>query len=565
MPDFNELFQKLKDILNKLTITQKWMLAGVIASVFISLIIIGSISSKKKLHVFSADLQPKDFASITSKLSENGYYFKTSGTDTIYIEPQKKNEILMILAQENLLPKGVPGYELFDIEKWSETRFEKDIKRQRALIGEITKTLETLRSIKRANVLISFPPDELFEEKVLPVTSAVQLHYAAGYEKLKRKEIEGIVTLVARSVPGLKKENVSISGPDGDLINDFDNEADRRKRRLQEVNEKLKIQERERIKVLNDINTSLKGLFGHGLYGNRFDILRLDIRLRWDEKEIEKNEVTPVVMVPDDPKTPYSEREVKDSLEVSSKTTTEQFEGHGFTPEGPAGTEPNIPPGYKDRDYQKAKYTKKEDIKNNEFNKTHSKIKKQLWEYESINLAVVLDGQWKRTGEKEDESGYERVYVPVSDENIRTMTDLLKKAIGYSISRGDQISVRHIQKDRSKQFEMEDEELRVKKFRQKLLLSTLIGLLVLAVAILIFHAVKKEIERRKRLREEELLAQQQMMREAALRAIEEEGLETEMSLEEKARREMLENAINLAREKPEVVAQLLQTWIADEE
>ena len=92
----------------------------------------------------------------------------------------------------------------------------------------------------------------------------------------------------------------------------------------------------------------------------------------------------------------------KDSLVVSSKKTTEQFEGNGFTPEGPAGTEPNIPPGYKDKDYQKAKYTKKEDIVNNEFNKTHRKIKKQPWEVESVNLSVFLDGTWIKEGEKKD-------------------------------------------------------------------------------------------------------------------------------------------------------------------
>lgn len=60
----------------------------------------------------------------------------------------------------------------------------------------------------------------------------------------------------------------------------------------------------------------------------------------------------------DDANTPYSERIVRDSFEISSKNTMETFSGNGFTPEGPAGTEPNIPPGYKDRDYQKAKYSK---------------------------------------------------------------------------------------------------------------------------------------------------------------------------------------------------------------
>ena len=565
MPDINQILDKIKEIFEKLSLLQRIVIGGAASVVLVALIVIGSVSSEKNLVALGTKLQTKDFAAITAKLTDAGYYFQTSDAHSVYIRPEKRNEILMILAQDDLLPRGIPGYELFDIDNWSETQFEKDIKKQRALMGEVSRTLETLHSIDQAKVLISFPPDELFEDKVLPVTAAVQLHYTAGYERLKRKEVEGIETLVARAVPGLSKDNISISGPSGELINDFDSEADRAQRELKAVNEKLKIQEKERLKVLNDISRSLEDIYGLGLYGDRFDVIRLDIKLRWDEEEIEKNEVAPVVMTPDDPKTPYSERVVKDSLEVSSKTTTEKFEGNGFTPEGPAGTEPNIPPGYKDRDYQRAKYTKAEDIKNNEFNKTRRKIKKQPWEYENVNLAVVIDGRWDRIGENPQGTGYERVYNPVEDEELRSMSDLLKKAIGYNIARGDQISVQHLQKDRSKQFEAEDSALRTQKFRQKLLLGTLIGLLVIALGVVLFHAVRREVERRRRLREEELAAQQAMMREAALRAIEEEGVEVEMPLEERARKEMLENAVNLARERPEDVAHLLRTWLADDD
>ncbi len=565
MPDFKQIFEKIKEIFEKLSLVQKILTGSILVVVLVALIFIGSFSSKKNLVALGVNLEVKDFAAITTKLADTGHYFETSDAHTIYIKPPQKNEILMILAQENLLPKGIPGYELFDIDNWSETQFEKDIKKQRALMGEISRTLETLRSIKKANVLISFPMDELFEEKVLPVTAAVQLHYSAGYERLKRKEIEGMETLVARAVPGLFKENISISGPGGELINNFDDESDRSQRQLKDVNAKLKIQEKERLKVLSDITRSLEEFYSLGLYGARFDVIRLDIKLRWDEEEIEKSEVAPVVMTPDDPKTPYSERLVQDSLEVSSKVVKESFEGNGFTPEGPAGTEPNIPPGYKDRDYQKAKYTKSENIKNNEFNKTHRKIKKQVWEYESVNLAVIIDGKWERLNENNNGTGYDRRYISVGEEELRSMSDLLKKAIGYKIARGDQISVKHLQKDRSKQFEAEDIQFRAQKFRRKLLLGAMIGLLVIALGVVIFHAVRREIERRKRLREEELTAQQAIMREAALRAIEEEGVEVEMSLEERARKEMLENAINLARERPEDVAHLLRTWLADDE
>lgn len=564
MPDFNALWKKITEVFGKLDNTKKIILISVVGVFLGAIILVASMSGTDSRTVLYKNLESKDFAAITSKLTELNYGFSTSGTNTIYVVPEKKEEILMALAQENLIPKGIPGWELFDEDKWSETQFEKDVKKRRAITGALSRTLSTLKSVEKASVSIAFPEKELFEDKVEPVTASIIITYAPGVEELKRKEIKGIETLVARSVPGLKKENVSIAGPDGEILNDFDSRYDKLQTEIKEVNEKLKIQEKQRIKLLKDIDDSLGFSFGAGSYGQRYDIVRLEVQMRWDKEEIEKKEVAPVTMIPDNPETPYSELEVKDSLEVSSKKTSEKFKGHGFTPEGPSGTEPNIPPGYKDKDYQRAEYEKNENIKNNEFNRTLRKIKKQPWEVEKINLAVVLDGKWVKTGENKEGTGYQRKYVPIDEEEIRKVTDLLKNAVGFSAARGDSISVKHIQRDRSKQFDQEDKELRRQKTFRKMLLATFITLLALVIAAILYQVIKKELERRRRLREEELAAQQQMMREAALRAIEDEGVEVELSLEEKARKEMLENAMNLAKERPEDVAHLLRTWLAEE-
>ena len=559
MPDISKFLEKAKEIWSKLD-NKKKIILGIIAGViFTAFIIIGSLSSEAGLSTLYTGLEAKDFAEITTKLKEKGYHFKHKGTESIFVNPEEKEEVLMFLAQENLIPKGIPGWELFDMDKWSETQFEKDVKKQRALMGALSRTLSTLKSIEKAQVNIAIPEEELFEEKIQPITAAVILKYAPGVESLKVKEIEGIETLVSRSVPGLKKDNVSIAGPDGKILNDFDDEITREKWELKSVEEKFKIEERQRVKLLVDIRNSLERN-----YPDRADIVRLDLKMRWDKEEIERSEVEPVIMTPDDPKTPYSERVVKDSLKVSSKKTTEQFEGNGFTPEGPSGTEPNIPPGYKDKDYQKAKYTKKEEIDNNVFNETKRKIAKQPWEVRKINLAVILDGKWIKKGEREDREGYIREYLAVSEEEVRQVSDLLKKAIGYNIARGDNLSVQHIQKDRRKEHEIEDEELRKKKVIRRMLLATLIGLLFIIIAISVYQLIKKEIERRRKLREEELAAQQQMMREAALRAIEDEGIEVEISPEERAKKEMLENVINLVKSRPEDVALLIRTWMSEE-
>jgi flagellar M-ring protein FliF len=103
--------------------------------------------------------------------------------------------------------------------------------------------------------------------------------------------------------------------------------------------------------------------------------------------------------------------------------------------------------------------------------------------------------------------------------------------------------------------------------QQQTRLGIIIGLSSIAffvVAFISFRLIARGIERRRRLREEELARQQQAMREAALRSVEEEGTEVEMSVEERARLELLENVINTAREHPEDVARLVRTWLMEE-
>ena len=203
-------------------------------------------------------------------------------------------------------------------------------------------------------------------------------------------------------------------------------------------------------------------------------------------------------------------------------------------------------------------------IQNNVFNRIERDILRQPWERGPRAVAVAVDGLWHQVGIKEDGTGYIREYTAPSAEELATIKELLKPSTLFNEARGDRIEVRHVQKDRSEQFRLEDEELQRQMMIRRLLIVSSISLAVFILIYLLYRAIKKEIARRRRLREEELAAQQQLMREAALRVADEGAAEVELSVDEKARREMLENAINLAREKPDQVAKLLRTWLAEE-
>jgi flagellar M-ring protein FliF len=275
-------------------------------------------------------------------------------------------------------------------------------------------------------------------------------------------------------------------------------------------------------------------------------------------------------MIADNPKTPYDETQVVPSIRLSSERITEEYKGTGFNPEGPPGQEGQTPPAYKDLEGMIGYYKKDSAIENESVNERVIHEERAAWEIGRISVAVAIDGVWKW---KYDEKGnvllnadgsIQREYVPVTNDDLAKAKTLVEHAIGYNRERGDSVAVQHLAFDRSGQFQKEDAKYRAKARLQQTILYSVIGFAGLVVAFVVFRLISREIERRRRLREEELARQHQAMREAALRSAEEEGLEVQMLVEERARLEMQENAINMAREHPEDVAQLIRTWILEE-
>ena len=174
-----------------------------------------------------------------------------------------------------------------------------------------------------------------------------------------------------------------------------------------------------------------------------------------------------------------------------------------------------------------------------------ARYKRQAWEEQARSIAVAVDGLWEKAGIEKIKTGgwrYKRKYIPPSEEELRTLEELLKASLLYKAVRGDQIEVRHLQKDRHSEFERENADLTRSRTIQQFMIVSSISLVAFLLVYLLYRAIKKEVLRRRRLREEELAVQQQLMREAALRATDEGGAEVELSVDEKARREMLENA-----------------------
>jgi flagellar M-ring protein FliF len=562
MPEgLKNIFNKLVEVWNKLDTTKKITLGIVLAIVVGAFAFIGSYSKKPAMEVLYDNLSASDYAAITKLLEASGYEWKGTGTSTIYVNGLKRQEIITKLAQENLIPAGVEGWEIFNMSRWDETTFDKNVKLHRAIKGSLEQMLMTLDFVKSARVELAIPQRNNFLTDTEPVKASVVLTLKPGVETITRKQVMGIKNLIFRAVPNLKRENITITDNNGKEFVEPD-EIDEEQRKLEIVEKKKEIEEKERRKWLNEIQQSL-----HEFYtSDRISIIRVALTINWDEVKEKQHLVEPVEAEPENPDTPYPDRKLMPggTLIISENARNERFRGNGFTPGGPTGTEQELPPGYRDLDYQRAEYGNNDVIRNYDYNRIEKEINRQPWEERARSIAVAVDGKWIKKGIKEDGSGYIREYIPPTKEELKTIEKLLKASILYKASRGDQIVVEHLQKDRTAQFEKEDEELRQKLMMQRLLIVSGISIVAFFLLYLLYRAIKNEIARRRRLREEELAAQQQLMREAALRVADEGAAEVELSIDEKARRELLENAINLAREKPDEVAKLLRTWLNEE-
>lgn len=184
-------------------------------------------------------------------------------------------------------------------------------------------------------------------------------------------------------------------------------------------------------------------------------------------------------------------------------------------------------------------------------------------------VSVNIDGIWVK---KRDENGnfivtngqIEREYIPISSEELQSAQKAVQDAIGFNRARGDSVSVLNIQFDRSAEFAKEDLAYLKQKQTEQTILYSLIALAVILVSFIIYRMITRELERRRRLKEEELLRKHQMEREKTLWEAEQAGMEVSMSVEERKRLELQENAINMAKEHPEDVALLIRTWLMEE-
>lgn len=169
-------------------------------------------------RVLYANLADKDGGAIVAQLAQMNVPYKYSeGGGAVMVPADKVHDLRLRLAAQGL-PKGsVVGYELTDSNRFGMTQFQEKLSFQRALEGELTRSIQALGSVQSARVHLALPTQNGFFREQQKPSASVLLSLYPG-RALERAQVAGIVHLVASSVPELNPASVSVVDDSGKLL-----------------------------------------------------------------------------------------------------------------------------------------------------------------------------------------------------------------------------------------------------------------------------------------------------------------------------------------------------------
>ena len=568
----NEWFKKstetIKTKWGKWTVLQKVIAGGIILAVVVAIVLMARMSSRPTaVKLFSAPVNDEqERSAILTRLDEDSRtHAYVSSDNYIYVENEAiAKKYRSQLIAEGLAPSRMDSFALFDVTRWSRTQFDNQVNWKRSMESLVKSHLESLDGIMRAEVVLTLPEESLFSSNQNPTTASVILFSRGGSNILEdKKQVKGIQNLIMRGVEGLKAENISIvDGATGQEINDFEGMAE--SDRLSNIEKEKRIILKLETEYASRVLKALQVTFGD----KRVQIANMKIDMNTSKRTTTSKQILPTVLREDNPNTPYDDSEIVEKIVVSEETINKSLTGTGYNPEGPAGVEGQNPPVYSDMSNVIGKSEEVAAKKNYAFGEKNVSEDTSP-QIDRVTISVNIDGRWELEYSEKNlpilERGHlRRKYTPVSEEELKNAVALVQGAVGYTKARGDNVVVTNIPFDRSEEHNAEDMAFIAKLQRNRTIMFSLVGIAVILIAFIAFRIISREIEKRRRLAEEARIREQEEARQRALMEAQQQGMEVTMSVEERKRAELQENAIAMAKEHPEDVAMLIRTWLMEE-
>ena len=209
----DQWFQQIQGFLRGLSLRQKFLLAAGAALVALTLWGFVAIFGQSKNVTLYSGLRAADAQSLASRLAAKNIPYEISPDGASVLVPSDKLDAARLETAAQGLPRNARlGFELFDTPNWAGSDFSEKVNYQRALEGELERTLQTLGEVDAVRVHLVLPRESLFTEQEHESKAAVIVKTRGG--TLSKEAQQAIPQLVASAVDGLRPENVTVVDAD---------------------------------------------------------------------------------------------------------------------------------------------------------------------------------------------------------------------------------------------------------------------------------------------------------------------------------------------------------------
>lgn len=213
-------FARLRDAVAQFTLAQRTLAIIGIAALVLGGFALTTWLSRPEMSPLFANVSTADASAIVDVLNGQGVQYELAdGGTTVMVAKDKLYAMRLAVAAKGL-PAGTDGsagYSLLDSMSMTASDFQQQVTYQRALEGELAKTVSAMDGVKTASVKLALPDKSVFVSQTSDPTASVFVETAPG-STLSSEQVQAIVHLVSAGIQGMKPSDVSVIGADGTVL-----------------------------------------------------------------------------------------------------------------------------------------------------------------------------------------------------------------------------------------------------------------------------------------------------------------------------------------------------------
>jgi flagellar M-ring protein FliF len=359
-----------------------------------------------------SNLGEEEAAAIVERLRERKVQYRIgNGGRSVEVPEEQLYELRLALATEGLPIGGGVGFELFDRTSFGATEFVQKVNLQRALQGELARTIKQFPQVCQARVHLSVPERSVFvrEPQRPQATVVVQLHPGAT---LQQSQLQGIVHLVSSSVQSMQPQDVHVVDTTGKVLYSPRDGQDGEMASGRILQRQAEMERRLEAKILGILEP---------VTGPQKVVARVHVDL--DPRQVEQTE---------------EQYDPDKSAVRSEQRSTERSSGASGGVGGVPGVMSNLQESKPQASSsQSSSYQRENETVNYEVNRLTRRTVASAGELRRITVAVLVDGVKQAAGGSDSKE----TVVPRPAEELKQYEEIVKQAIGFNAQRGDVVQV----------------------------------------------------------------------------------------------------------------------------